>query len=499
MKPLHKAIVCFKITNTKLSAKCRTELARDALQDNTTRLHGEVIANLRAQWEQDQFVDYVILHDICDSIQDRAMLVLMQLQQRTITLGAANNSPLNTLISVDPFSSAPQNPAPTLRQEINTIITRSPLNDSTASGNVPRVRPNVTPLYSSITPPTISNTSRYPRRPDSARVSRERSSTDRRDTAHYKPMATTVTTTGLFGIGKRTKVEPAVSPPENPLVDEYLAVAMEDANHRLSDKTSIRSKTSSTSTPVSSVSEISHPAFDSWHDYHLASPVLSQRLTDSIISFDTIRQAPSPRLSGSTNSFSSQRPASVAAGEVLSSNRSVSSIDPNDLLPSETNKYAGFCEGAWRQQIGDRKRAMEERVRPGGMYNAAKYYQCKQCKFEGRLIPLNKKNNGFDMRVFKLVQGIQFRWEFMFKCHAQVKEACSDPTKATFGCIFCCAEGRGTPMFGGIQTFMNHLVEHREHLPVGEVLYRANCLVGQQAAIDEDFDINIISFDRGIR
>lgn len=48
----------------------------------------------------------------------------------------------------------------------------------------------------------------------------------RKESSQYKPMATTVTTTGFFGIGKRMKVEPVVSPPENPLVNEYLADAM---------------------------------------------------------------------------------------------------------------------------------------------------------------------------------------------------------------------------------------------------------------------------------
>ena len=368
----------------------------------------------------------------------------------------------------------------------------------TGRGNFLNVRNlSPSPSVSPITPPGTPNSSQYSLRPDSARGSRERTSTDRRNAAQYKPMATTVTTSGLFGIGKRTKVEPVVSPPENPLVDEYLAVALEDANNGMSGNASTRSRTNSISTSISSMYEADRPAFNSWQDHQSSSPALSRRPTDSIISFDTVRHAPSHRFSGPIKSFDSQRRASAATVEILSSDRSINLISPKDLLPSEINKYAGFCKGAWRQQIGDRKRAMEERIRPGGTFNAAKYYQCKQCKFEGRLIPMDKQNSGFDMRVFKLVQGIQFRWEFMFKSHIQVKEACSDPTKATFGCIFCCAEGKGTPMFGGIQTFMNHLVEHREYLPTGEVLYRMNCLVGRQAAIDEDFDINIISIERG--
>ena len=454
--------------------------------------------NLKAQWEQDTFVDFIAMQDVCDSSQDRAILILMQLQQRTITLGPIETLPLNQLRTVSRLSSPPPNSAQPWGQNTSSVAVSSSPNTSSASRNLLHVRKiSLSPSISPITPPSTPITSQYSPRPDSARDSRERTSTDRRDAAQYKPMAATVTTTGLFGIGKRTKVEPAVSPPENPLVDEYLAVAIEDANNGLSSNASIRSRSNSISTLVSSIYEPDHPAFNSWQDYQSSSPPPSQKPTDSIISSDTVRHAPSHRFSGSIKSFDSQRRASAATVEILSSNRSINSINPKDLLPSEMNKYAGFCKGAWRQQIGDRKRAVEERVRPGGMYNAAKYYQCKQCKFEGRLIPIDKKKGGFDLRVFKLVQGIQFRWEFMLKSHISVKEACSDPTKATFGCIFCCAEGRGTPMFGGIQTFMNHLLEHRERLPTGEVLYRMNCLVGRQAAIDEDFDINITSIEGG--
>lgn len=473
-------------------------MARDALQDIITHIQEQVVAILKAQRDQDTFVDFNALQDICDSSQDRAILVLMQLQQRTITLGPIESLPLNPISTVYRLSSPPQNAAHPLGQNTTSVTVSSSPNTSSASGNHLHARKtSLSPSLGPITPPSTPKTTQYSPRPESAREVRERTSTDRREAAQYKPMAATVTTTGLFGIGKRTKVEPVVSPPENPLVDEYLAVAIEDANNELSSNASIRSRTNSISTAVSSIYESDHPAFNSWQDYQSSSPALSPRPIESTISSDTVRHVPSHRFSGSIQSFDSQRRASAATIEILSSNRSINSTNPKDLLPNEMNKYAGFCKGAWRQQIGDRKRALDERVRPGGMYNAAKYYQCRQCKFEGRLISIDKKRSGFDMRVFKLVQGIQFRWEFMFKSHIQVKEACSDPTKATFGCIFCCAEGRGTPMFGGIQTFMNHLVEHRERLPTGEVLYRMNCLVGRQAAMDEDFDINIISIEGG--
>ena len=415
-------------------------------------------------------------------------------------MGPADALPFHHLSTVSRLSSPTQNVAQSSQQNIKPVTLSPSSNTSSACGDLrPVPKLSSSPPISAITPPGTTNgkTFQYAPRPDSARGSRESTSTDSRDAAQYRPMATTVTTTGLFGIGKRTKVEPIVSPPENPLVDEYLAMAIEDARNGMSGNASISSRTNSISTFTSSIYEPDHPAFNSRQDHQSSSPDLSQRTTDSIVSLNTVSYAPLHRLSGSNKSFGSQRRASAATVELLSSNRSISSISTKDLLPSEINKYAGFCKGAWRQQIGDRKRAMEERVRPGGMYSAAKYYQCKQCKFEGRLMPMDKKKNGFDMRVFKIVQGIQFRWEFMFKSHVQVKEACSDPTKATFGCIFCCAEGKGTPLFGGIEALMNHLIVHREQLPTGKVLYRMNCLVGRQAATDEDFDINITSIEGG--
>ena len=169
----------------------------------------------------------------------------------------------------------------------------------------------------------------------------------------------------------------------------------------------------------------------------------------------------------------------------------ISPRGPKELLPSEENKFQGFCKGAWRAQIGDRKKAMEERQRPGGMYNAARFWQCSKCKFEGRLLMLDKKTKTVDKRVLT-AEGIQFRWDFLFKSHIETKDVTTDFLSATFGCMFCTAEGRGTPTFGGAPMLMAHLQEHRERLPSGEVLYRMNALVGPRAALDEDFDINIV-------
>ena len=78
--------------------------------------------------------------------------------------------------------------------------------------------------------------------------------------------------------------------------------------------------------------------------------------------------------------------------------------------------------------------------------------------------------------------------------HITTKEfADANLIKGTFARMFYYADGRSTPSFTVIRSFMNHLGEHRDPLPTGEVLYRMNCLVGRQAAAEGDFDINIIA------
>lgn len=167
----------------------------------------------------------------------------------------------------------------------------------------------------------------------------------------------------------------------------------------------------------------------------------------------------------------------------------ISSTNPKLFLPSEANKFGGFCKGAWRLQIGDRRKAMDDRQRPGGTFNRVAYWQCTRCEFEGRMAQDMKGQKSTDSRVVQ-ADGIQYRWEFLFKCHVPQKDRGS-PLASSYGCVFCCAEGRGTPIFGGIPSFMSHIQEHRERPPSGEILYRMNCVIGRQASLDEEFDITL--------
>ena len=70
-----------------------------------------------------------------------------------------------------------------------------------------------------------------------------------------------------------------------------------------------------------------------------------------------------------------------------------------------------------------------------------------------------------------------------------MKNAKPHTVDSTFGCMFCCAEGKGTPIFEGVANLMAHLQEHRVVQPEGEVLYRTNCVVGRSPVPEEDFDV----------
>ncbi|MCJ1281358.1 hypothetical protein MMC26_000677 [Xylographa opegraphella] len=157
------------------------------------------------------------------------------------------------------------------------------------------------------------------------------------------------------------------------------------------------------------------------------------------------------------------------------------------FLPAEENDFAGFCNGAWKLQIGEKKKALEEIKRVSSIYTASSFWKCKKCHFEGRMTRDAKGNKAVDTRVYG-ANGILYRWEFLFKCHVQLKNAL--PTMdSTFGCIFCCVEGKGTPIYGGVKNFLAHMLEHRERPPTGEVLYRVGCIVGRTPNHEDDFDI----------
>ncbi|KAL8792821.1 MAG: hypothetical protein Q9195_004550 [Heterodermia aff. obscurata] len=583
------------------------DIAKDALKDIIIHLQGQVIANLKIQWQQDTYVDFSALQDVSDSSQDKAILVLMQLQQRIITSGPIENlrpPPLfasprsleekppipqarqisgrhepynahhNSYPPIDsptqantypPFSpyedhdGYPQPSSPTQLSSCSPQLLSSGQYDGQLSGHHQQAMIYQTVHQPPQSPPIqfnghsqqqrllIGDNSHHRRSPSSQAppvIGQYRSApegfitevfnnvspspSDGSWTSHpayhegtppgfvkptfsdskgknektEKSHFSSVTKLNLFGKKNRAAcVNPATSTPsqiqrvQGSAVPNYLLPIVppeQPCDPAPSRKPSgppptpssysgsrFSSISTSTATTQSSYEPPETPDFNPWADRGVttdSSSTISRNIskgsspTQTLRSSGSIRRAPA----GSMSIFNN-----------------LNTVNSKDVLPSETNKYAGFCKGAWKAQIGDRKKAMDERQRPGGMYNAARYWQCSKCKFEGRLVMLDKKTKAVDKRVLT-AEGVQFRWDFLFKSHVETKEATSDFLKSTFGCIFCTAEGKGTPTFGGAQMLMAHLQEHRDRLPTGEVLYRMNCLVGPKAPLEDDFDINLI-------
>lgn len=446
------------------------ETARDALKDIIIHLQGHLILNLKVQWQESTFLDVATLQDLSDESQNQAILIMMQLQQRIIT-----SRPVETLKPRPLFHSNEQT-----QDSANKQITKS---DATSPTPSIGLFPAPPPYYNWPTPPqtpTVNDVS-------SAVGSRS----EKRETGRFSSK--------LSIFSRRPKAEPSM--PSGPserdsyasIVDQHMlhgisggqvpnvgnmidAVRRPSSAETLSDRASTHGQDSIYSTESGSILEPDDPQFMPW-----ASSVTGGSTRNN--SVHTHRD---------TISISSQRMGSSPKNNIETVISSMS-ISQKNFLPCEANKFGGFCKGAWRLQIGDTKKAMEERQRPGGMYSANGYWQCKKCSMQGRMVVHDKKRKGYDTKVLVFSEGIQFRWVFLFKSHVETKDASTDPSQATFGCTFCCAEGRGTPIFGGVQTFMNHLQEHRDRPPTGEVLYRMNCIVGRRAELGEDFDINLMA------
>lgn len=548
------------------------DIAKAALKDIIILLQAQVISNLKVQWQEDTNVDFTTLQDVSDSSQDRAILVLMQLQQRIITSGPIDNLRPPPLFAK---TGSPQEQSPILEVRRTSVGAeayndhRSPSSNNRPGhaqhdGLVPPAQRNelrkrspsaqldrrFSQQYSSVqagapfqqAPPVEHPDSPQRSMPVQAKMPHQRpnqgyvpdffsgASPASSDGSWTSPPAyqdhrltpkvvTTITSsanekkekiekghfasvTKLKLFGTRSKATPVTIPKnEAPRIheldasqsakpapqnhqheqpqNESLARVQHSMNHRAppptpSSRYSVFSTTTA-STPAGSIYEPPEtPDFDPWTDRSLpVTPATTRTLNEP-------SRHSTPRSSGSICHAPTQM-------TVATTSRA-----PKEYLPSEENNFQGFCKGAWRAQIGDKKKAMDERLRPGGMYNAARFWQCSKCKFEGRLLMLDKKTKAADRRVLT-ADGVQFRWDFLFKSHTERKDTTSDFLSATFGCVFCTAEGRGTPVFGGAQMLMAHLQEHRQRLPSGEVLYRMNALVGPRAALDEDFDINIVT------
>lgn len=172
----------------------------------------------------------------------------------------------------------------------------------------------------------------------------------------------------------------------------------------------------------------------------------------------------------------------------------------NLYLPNEENHFAGFCQGAWKQQLGLSK-AFSIHLRPAGMFDSVPYWKCSKCSFHGPVQGSDDRSTWkFDQRVHvHQPTGIRYRWSFLAKSHIEWKRTLvhlhpetDDGSEASFGCIFCCVELRGpAPVFGDLASFMEHLWWHRGRDLPQTLLGRTPYIIGRRVEDWEDFDVNI--------
>ena len=157
----------------------------------------------------------------------------------------------------------------------------------------------------------------------------------------------------------------------------------------------------------------------------------------------------------------------------------------------------GFCKGAEKLQDGEATKAYFVGRRPGAIFGRKAvnpYFQCKKCDFEGRAIEEKNAKGKLDVLIDSKVygsDGILYRWEFLFRCHIETRQAVRHPLDSAFGCPFCPIEEKGFPLFPGVASFMNHLQAHRQSdpskRPNAEMCKRMNAIVDRSPAIEEDF------------
>lgn len=195
---------------------------------------------------------------------------------------------------------------------------------------------------------------------------------------------------------------------------------------------------------------------------------------------------PAPSTSGS-------RKSDLEEMEPHYTNRLYPQQTPKVVLPSAENNYGGFCEGAWRLQIGDPKGGMKRRQDVGPGASTYYFWKCvsKQCAFDGQMFG-TKKCPAFDPKVRVAKSGIRFRWSFLAKSHITQSKVIN--SQYNYGCIFCCTGNEATPVFGRIDTLLEHLLSHKGQSIPPQVLDRAGCVVDRLCTDDEDFDINVPPF-----
>ena len=152
--------------------------------------------------------------------------------------------------------------------------------------------------------------------------------------------------------------------------------------------------------------------------------------------------------------------------------------------------YGGYCEGAFKLQVGLDKDSVNLRNQSTAMTGQSNYWACasSKCAFEG---PACKKGKiwTFDDTV-RVHNAVQYRWTFLAKCHvalSRVKNGQHD-----YQCVFCGVQPSANNVYRGEKAFVEHVSQqHRGQQPDPSILDKICCIHGRVAREEEIFDVNL--------
>ncbi|KAJ9645865.1 hypothetical protein H2199_002908 [Coniosporium tulheliwenetii] len=158
---------------------------------------------------------------------------------------------------------------------------------------------------------------------------------------------------------------------------------------------------------------------------------------------------------------------------------------------NQKNNYWGFCKGAWstRESLDE---GLRVRTQPEGFFSTVSFWECRHCHFRGERY--RTKPEMVDQTIYKTACGIRYRWLFLAKSHTRANSLAQAGQRRggpNYGCVFCCAEGRPTGVYGDVETLMNHIYPTHGRQMSADIQRRMKCVVGCVADSAGDWDLNI--------
>ncbi|EZF75661.1 hypothetical protein H105_02854 [Trichophyton soudanense CBS 452.61] len=512
--------------------------ARETLKDVVINLQLTLLATLRMALLDNLELDFAALQRASDESRISALVCLFQLGQR-LSLGSPSMLPKAPLAT----STSPTRPA--ALSDPGSSSSPFAGSSSPAAATDPRKPPPIPPMSpsrvasNSISSADLGN-----------RVSRESNYINHRPPSSINPVSPPLKPQSNYPPPKAPYGPSAghghgVKTPPTRLAELQGSQPMirEESNRSASVYSVLSSNNSSTKGVEAPMDRYrSNPSSGDPHiepdqsAVELSAGIFS-RTSSSRSSSNDPRKAPHPGTEKVISQLSSSpgtkslpmfkwKPFARSTGSSSSKNNSADQpmLPPPDLyLPTEENNFAGFCKGAWRLQ-NSMKNSFRIDNRPVGMYMLQSSWHCSKCSFEG--IVQESKFSGKapvlssmlgpvktsiiqGMRVLQMFDqtvhlhgpsGNRYRWIFLAKSHVECKPPKpTDKVVCGFGCIFCSVQNHGpAPIYGNLDTFMEHLREHRgrgyawdRKKPSQPLLDWTRCILGRIADDSEDFDINI--------